>query len=91
MEQSVRLGKIGGIPLGMHWSVLVIFFLIAWELSTLVLPADVSGAGQGVYWAVGVSTALLFYASLLALVDSDYSDVFYRLDKQHHLISISTF
>ena len=66
MEQSVRLGKIGGIPLGMHWSVLVIFFLIAWELSALVLPADATGAGQGVYWVVGVSTALLFYASLLA-------------------------
>ncbi|MDA8263581.1 MAG: site-2 protease family protein [Actinomycetota bacterium] len=66
MEQSVRLGRIGGIPLGMNWSVLVIFFLIAWELSALVLPADAAGSGQVVYWVVGVSTALLFYVSLLA-------------------------
>ncbi len=66
MEQSVKLGKLWGIPIGMHWSVLVIFFLIAWELSALVLPADAAGSSQGWYWTVGIATALLFYISLLA-------------------------
>ena len=66
MEQSVKLGKLWGIPIGMHWSVAVIFFLIAWELSALVLPADAAGSSQAWYWTVGIVTAVLFYLGLVA-------------------------
>jgi hypothetical protein len=38
MDQSIRLGRIAGIPVGVNWSVLVIFLLVVWELSELVLP-----------------------------------------------------
>ena len=66
MDQNIRLGKIAGIPIGANWSVLVIFFLIAWELADLILPSYHPNAGEVTYWVVGVSTTVLFFASLLA-------------------------
>ncbi len=66
MEQNIRLGKIAGIPVGVNWSVLVIFFLIAWELAALVLPADYPHDSTATYWVVGIATTVLFFASLLA-------------------------
>ena len=36
MDQDIRLGKIAGIPVGINWSILVIFVLVAWELADLV-------------------------------------------------------
>jgi len=65
MRQSVKLGRIAGVPVGVHWSVLVIFWLIAWELATLVFP----GGSQQVTaadWIAGAVAAVLFMGSLLA-------------------------
>lgn len=66
MDQSIRLGRIAGIPVGINWSVLVIFLLIAWELAELVLPGYVPNSGTTTYWVVGIATTALFFASLLA-------------------------
>ncbi|HUX05569.1 MAG TPA: site-2 protease family protein [Acidimicrobiales bacterium] len=66
MDQNIRLGKIRGIPIGANWSVLVIFLLVAWELSDLILPTYHPNAATATYWVVGVATTLLFFASLLA-------------------------
>lgn len=66
MDQSIRLGRIAGIPVGVNWSVLLIFALIAWELSEIVLPAYYPGDTVTVNWLVGVLTTFLFFASLLA-------------------------
>ncbi|MCW2901424.1 MAG: site-2 protease family protein [Streptosporangiaceae bacterium] len=66
MKQTVRLGRVAGIPVGLHWSVLVIAVIIAVVLGTTVLPEAVSHAPTGVYWAVAIPSALLFLASLLA-------------------------
>jgi len=65
MDQSVRLGTVDGIPVGVHWSVLAIFFLVAWELSDLVLPTDRPHQASAVYWTVGLAATALFFASLL--------------------------
>lgn len=66
MDQNIRLGKIAGIPVGMNWSVLVIFFLVAWELADLVLPAYHPHDTVALYWIVGTVTTVLFFASILA-------------------------
>lgn len=39
MDQDIQLGKIAGISIGFNWSILAIFFFIAWELADLVLPS----------------------------------------------------
>jgi Zn-dependent protease/CBS domain-containing protein len=58
MRATLRLGRIRGIDLGAHWSVLVIGALLAFGLS--------GGVVDGVLWAVVVPTVLLFLGSLLA-------------------------
>ncbi|MGD0881034.1 MAG: site-2 protease family protein [Acidimicrobiales bacterium] len=66
MNQNFRLGEVDGIPVGANWSVVVIFFLFAWELAALILPDDHPHQGQAVYWVVALVTTALLFASLLA-------------------------
>jgi Zn-dependent protease/CBS domain-containing protein len=66
MKQTVRLGRVAGIPVGAHWSVLVIMALLAQSLAIVVLPAAAPGRPRWVYWLVAVAAAALFLASLLA-------------------------
>ena len=64
--QHIRLGRISGIELGINWSVLAVFWLIAWSLAAVRLPAQYEGYGSVAYWIAGTATSLVFLASLLA-------------------------
>ncbi len=66
VEQDIRLGRIAGIRVGMNWSVLVVFWLITWSLAGERFPHQYPGRPPAAYWAAGLATALLFFASLLA-------------------------
>ena len=67
MRQSIRLGRVGGVPVGVHWSVVVIFGLLTWELAAVVLPDTYGGVGaHPTYWVAAVVAATLFFFSLLA-------------------------
>jgi Zn-dependent protease/CBS domain-containing protein len=66
MTASFHLGRIGGIRIGVHWSVLVIFALIAWGLATSRFPAVSPQYGTAAYVTAAVLTAVVFFASLLA-------------------------
>ena len=65
MHETIRLGRIAGIPVGVNWSVLVIASLIAWTLADSALPEIVPGQSGAAYWATATGGALLFFASLL--------------------------
>ncbi len=66
MEESIRIGRVAGIRVGANWSLLVVFWLIAWGLATGVYPDEDPGHTEAAYWVAGVVTALLFYVALLA-------------------------
>ncbi|MBV9010545.1 MAG: site-2 protease family protein [Pseudonocardiales bacterium] len=66
MRASFQLGRIAGIRIGVNWSVLVIFVLIAWSLAAARFPADYPQYGNGAYVAAAVLTAVVFFVSLLA-------------------------
>lgn len=66
MKQSVRLGRVGGITVGAHWSVGVILVIVAQVLAVSVLPSAHPHERPAAYWAAGVIAAVLFLASLLA-------------------------
>jgi Zn-dependent protease len=66
MRQTVRLGRFAGIPVGVHWSVLVIMLLLVQGLATSVLPDSTAGHGTAAYWGTAVIVAGLFMAGLLA-------------------------
>jgi Zn-dependent protease len=66
MRQTVPLGRMAGIRIGMHWSVLVMVILIGWLLGAQVLPAMTPHQLAVAYWAVAVPCAAAFMAALLA-------------------------
>jgi Zn-dependent protease len=66
MKQTVRLGRVAGIPIGMHWSALVILVLLTEILAWSALPGLVTGLPAAAYWVVALPAVLLFLGSLLA-------------------------
>ena len=65
MTDSIRLGRIRGIEIGLNWSLLVIFALIVWSLSAAVFPSQNPGLGDGTYLAMALVAAVLFFVSIL--------------------------
>ncbi|WP_326753258.1 site-2 protease family protein [Streptomyces hirsutus] len=66
MRATFVLGRIAGVRVGVHWSVLFIFGIIVFGLSQGRLPETHPGRAWALYWAAGLCTALVFFASLLA-------------------------
>lgn len=66
MRATFRLGRIAGVPVGVHWSVLGIFALIAWGLAAERFPLSFPGRPTWAYVAAGVGAALAFFGGLLA-------------------------
>lgn len=65
MNSSIRLGRIAGIRIGMHWSVPVLAWLVGLTMVGTVLPQQVPGLEAGAYWVAGMGATVLFFASLL--------------------------
>ncbi|MFM9106729.1 MAG: site-2 protease family protein [Chloroflexota bacterium] len=65
MTSSIRLGTIWGIPVGLHWSLLVVFALLVWSLAGSWLPEEYPTLGPGLSIALAALTAVLFFASIL--------------------------
>jgi Zn-dependent protease/CBS domain-containing protein len=66
MRASFRLGRVAGVPVGVNWSVLVIFALIAWGLTARQFPAAYPDEPGWAYLLAGLSAAVVFFLGLLA-------------------------
>lgn len=62
---SFRLGRIFGIPVRIHYTLWILFLLIAWSLATLYMPKHYPGLSVATYWAIGVACATLLFVSVL--------------------------
>lgn len=65
MEASVKLGRIWGIPIGLHTSWFLIFILITWSLATGYFPLEYPQLAGITHVALGVLTSVLFFASVM--------------------------
>ena len=65
LHSTITLGRVRGIALGIHWTWLIVFALIAWSLAASVFPDAEPGLSDGEYWALGVGATALFFGSLL--------------------------
>lgn len=65
LTRSIPLGRILGIPLGLDYSWFLIFALVTWSLAGSYFPDQFPGWSSGLYWAIGLATSLLFFASVL--------------------------
>lgn len=66
MSETVRLGRVSGIAVGVHWSLVVIFVLVAAGLGLGRLPVVSPDAPVAAYAVAAVATAALFFLSVLA-------------------------
>src|SRR5579859_6465258 len=65
MRSSLQLGQLAGIKVGIHYTWVFAFVLIAWSLATGYFPTVVTSAGAATYWTLGVVAALLLFVSVL--------------------------
>ena len=65
MRSNIRLGRIFGIEIGLHYSWFLIALLITMSLASQFQAVNAEW-GAGVIWSVSIVTALLFFAALLA-------------------------
>jgi Zn-dependent protease/CBS domain-containing protein len=66
MNESIHLGTIRGIRVGIHWSLLIIFWLVALGLAGSQLPHSAPGHTNASYWFAALAATVVFYLSLLA-------------------------
>ena len=65
LSSGIRIGRIRGIDICVHWSWLLIFGLLSWSLSQGLFGQMFVRWSQGQQWAAGAVTALLFFMSVL--------------------------
>ncbi|MFA9432154.1 site-2 protease family protein [Egicoccus sp. AB-alg2] len=66
MNETLRLGTIAGIRVGVNWSVLIIFWLLLVGLAAGRFPAMYPDHSATAYGIAGAVAAIVFFASLLA-------------------------
>jgi Zn-dependent protease len=66
MHGSFRVGRVFGIPVRLHWSLLAIGGLLAFQLSDGLLPDAHPGHSTVTYTAVGAAAAVVFFITVLA-------------------------
>src|SRR6056297_2062794 len=66
MRESFRIGRVSGIAIGVNWSIIAIFVLIAVSLAAGRFPDVYPDQSPLAYAVAGLVTAVLFFASVLA-------------------------
>ncbi len=65
MTASINLGRIWGIPIGLHWSLFLVFGLLSWSLALGYFPEEYPTLSPPAYWLLAAFTSLLFFGSVL--------------------------
>lgn len=62
---SLQVTRIKGIPIRLHFTLIVVFFLILWTLATRFMPQLYPNLSQIDYWIMGAAGALILFISVL--------------------------
>lgn len=65
MRGSIRVGRIAGIEIGIHYSWILIFVLVSTILALGLFPTALKGISTSVAWVAGILAAILLFASVL--------------------------
>src|SRR5262245_847808 len=66
MPHSIRIGRVAGVPLSLHWSVVLVAGLVTWGLASGRFPEQYAGHSAGAYWVAGAAATVLSLGSLVA-------------------------
>lgn len=65
MGANWQIGTIRGIPIGLHWSMALVFGLLTLSLATAFFPDTYPDLSVTAYWLMAVIAAVLFFTSIL--------------------------
>lgn len=66
MRGALRLGTLLGIPVTINFTWFIAIWLVAWSLAGSYYPQQAPGFDANTYWAMGIASAVLLFASVLA-------------------------
>ena len=66
MGNSIRIGRIFGVQIGLHPSWFVIALIVTYTLAAGELPNLYRGWSEWLYWVIGAVISLFFFGSVLA-------------------------
>jgi Zn-dependent protease len=64
-RQTVPLGRIFGISIGLDYSWFLIFFLMTWLLARSYFPSEFKNWSPAEYWGIGAATTIMLFVSVL--------------------------
>ena len=62
---SLNIGEIFGVKIKIHYTWLIIFFLISWSLAIGYVPLQFPGLSEVTYWIIGIISAISLFVSVL--------------------------
>jgi Zn-dependent protease len=62
---SLQVAKVKGIPIKLHFTLAIVFALIAWTLAVSYMPVLYPDLPQSAYWTMGILGAILLFISVL--------------------------
>lgn len=66
MREGVRFGRVAGVQLSAHWSLVVVVVVVAAALDRGILPAFAPGLGGGWYALAALATSVAFVVTIVA-------------------------
>jgi len=66
VDSSIKIGKVLGIPIRLHFTWFIIFGLVTVSLSLQYFPVTYPHWSKQLAWVIGIATSLLFFASVIA-------------------------
>jgi Zn-dependent protease len=62
---SLQVAKIRGIPIRLHFTLLIAFILISWTVSAHLMPEIYPRLSIAEYWTIGIIGAIILFISVL--------------------------
>jgi Zn-dependent protease len=62
---SLQVIKVKGIPIKLHFTLAIVFALIAWTLAVSYMPLLYPGLPQSAYWTMGILGGIILFISVL--------------------------
>lgn len=62
---SFQISKVKGVPVKLHFTLIIVFFLIAWTLASGFMPQLFPNLSMTHYWIMGIVGAIILFVSVL--------------------------
>jgi Zn-dependent protease/predicted transcriptional regulator len=62
---SLRIARVKGIPIRLHYTLIIVFFLVTFTVSIHLMPEINPGLSTLEYWTMGIICAIILFVSVL--------------------------